>query len=197
MNDAMGSWTWHLFLLGPSHLSSQVKSELLCYRILTVDWDPQGIGPQLSTCCCQDAPVSQRAQVQSQVSGSKCRLKRCVIVIICSVLRGLHAQPSSTAGKLGKCCLCEIHKTRTGSSLAFLFLFSGWNLENMTRGKGIEENFYTSLSLKFWNWQSKQGLTFLWRILQAVVYCLFYHLLPWTDWWITVHCETREQTLGS
>lgn len=24
-----------------------------------------------------------------------------------------------------------------------------------------------------------------------------FHLLPWTDWWITVHCETREQTLGS
>lgn len=24
-----------------------------------------------------------------------------------------------------------------------------------------------------------------------------FHLLPWTDWWITVHCETRERTLGS
>lgn len=48
---------------GSSLLSCQAKFELLCYRILTVDWDAQGVEPQVYRCCCQDAPVSQGAQV--------------------------------------------------------------------------------------------------------------------------------------
>lgn len=118
-----------------------------------MDWDPQDAEPLLYACCCQDVPVGQKAQAQSQVSRSNCHLMQYIIVIICWLGSAqsweVCMRPPSSAGKLGMGCFCENDKTITSSSLKFLFLLLIWDLENKTIGEGIEKCFYTSLSLNF------------------------------------------------
>lgn len=140
-------------LAGASHLSSWVKSELLCYRILTVDWDPQGAEPPLNACCCQVFQLAKRLKHRARC------WDQIVIwwgtLLLSSAWLGsaqsweVCMQPPSSAGKLGMGCFCENDKTITSSSLEFLFLLLSWDLENNTTGEGIEKHFYTSLSLNF------------------------------------------------
>lgn len=196
-HGATERWTWCLFLLGPHffHTKSELLQNLDC-GLGSPGCGASGVHVLLPGCSSQPW-----AQAQSQVSGSKWGLMSYDMVISCR--RGSaqswawHAESPSSGSKWGTGCLCEKHRINLFSKESFfLFLFSSWDLKNKTRGKRIQKSFCTllleTLELVV-NAKSEFSLK------DPRVCCLlpFFHLLPWTDWWITEHCETREQTLGS
>lgn len=174
MNNATERWMWCLFFLGPHifHSRQNLNSCATGFWLRTEIPRVWGLSCTLAT-----------ARMLQLAKGLK-RRARCQdqSVVWCSTLSlssaqsgsaqswGLHAEPPSSASKLGMWSLCEKHK-KNSSSLAVLFLFSSWDLKTKTRGKGIQKSFYTSYS---WNWWFMPGLNFPWKILQAVAYCLFF-----------------------
>lgn len=172
MNSATERWMWCLFLLGPHifhprWIWTPVLQDLDC-GLRSPGYGASVVHFLLPGCSSWPKGSSVEPGVKIKVSSDAVHYHYHLLSPeVC-----MQSLPALLAN--WECDAFVKNTSRTSSSLAFLFLFSSWDLKNKTGGKGIQKSFYTSYSLKLWNWWFMPGLSFSWRILQVVVYCLFF-----------------------
>lgn len=186
---------WVLTSFMPGKIWTPVLQNLDC-GLRCPGHGSSGVQVLLPGCSNQPRGSSSRTRCQDQ-SGVWCSMTQLssAALVLLSPEVCMQSLPGLVAN--GECNVSGKHRINLFSKEAFfLILFSSWDLKNKARGKRIQKSFYTlfleTLELVI---NAESGFS----LKDPRVCCIlpFFHLLPWTDWWITELCGTREQTLGS
>lgn len=183
---------WVLTFFMPGKIWTPVLQNLDC-GLRCPGYGAWGVQVLLPGCSSQPMGSSCRARCQDQ-SGVWCSMIWLLSagLVLLSPEVCMQSLPALVANE--DCDVSEKHRINFFSQEAFfLFLFSSWDPKKRQR-EGNTEEFYT-LFLETLELMIKSGFSL--KDLRVCCLLPFFHLLPWTDWWITEHCETREQTLGS